>query len=175
MVEIERKWLGDKNKCPDSNTLLSPKNLGLASFWGLFLIVGIAGVTAFIIYVIRFLRENWNVIERSDPESTMWSRIVELLQKFDNKDFRSHTFKNHKLSERDDVYYGDCISPHENVQQSPSNFSLASPRTNGPPSPLFSSPSVHNVNFQGVHRRSSTDNATTSPQGESSQMIKPED
>ncbi|KAI3473032.1 hypothetical protein Pfo_030115, partial [Paulownia fortunei] len=40
MVEIENKWLGDKTKCPDSDTALYPfKSLGLASFWGLFLIV----------------------------------------------------------------------------------------------------------------------------------------
>ncbi|KAL0330147.1 UNVERIFIED_CONTAM: Glutamate receptor 2.8 [Sesamum radiatum] len=74
IVEIERKWLGDyKTNCPDTNTLLSPKSLGLASFWGLFLLVGIAGIAAFIIYVVRFLRENWTII---DDESTIWSKLV---------------------------------------------------------------------------------------------------
>ncbi|PIN03072.1 Glutamate-gated kainate-type ion channel receptor subunit GluR5 [Handroanthus impetiginosus] len=94
MLEIERKWLGDKTECPDSSNLLSPKNLGLASFWGLFLIVGIAGIAAFIIDLIRFLRENWSVIERSDPEFTIWNKTLELLQRFNNKDLKSPTFKN---------------------------------------------------------------------------------
>lgn len=160
MVEIEKKWLGDKNKCPDSNTIISPKNLGLASFWGLFMIVGIVSAVTLTIFVIRFLHDNWSVVEQSDPESTAWTKILELLKKFDNKDFRSHTFKNPRLS---DVFYGDC-SP--NVQQSPSNFSMAlSPHTNGPPSPVFSSPSVHNAGHHGV-QMSSMENAIASPEGE---------
>ncbi|KAK6161846.1 hypothetical protein DH2020_001687 [Rehmannia glutinosa] len=142
MVRIDSQWLGDMTRCPDPDTLYPFKSLGLASFLGLFLIVGIAGIVAFIIYVIRFLHENWSVIERPDPEFTMWSKIAELLQKFDNKDLRSHTFKKHKLSERDDGCCCDCMqSNHENYQQSPSSFSLASPRTNCPPSPVPSSPS----------------------------------
>lgn len=167
MVEIEKKWFGDKDICPDSNTIISPKNLGLASFWGLFMIVGIISLIVLIIYVIRFLRDNWSVVEQSDPESTAWTKVLELLQKFDNKDFRSHTFKNPRmLSERDDVFYGECISP--NVQQSPSNFSMAlSPRTNGPPSPVFSSPStIHNASCHGVQMNSIMENATASPRGE---------
>ncbi|KAH6836301.1 glutamate receptor 2.7 [Perilla frutescens var. hirtella] len=130
MVEIEKKWLGDMKKCSDSNALLSPKNLGLASFWGLFLIVGVAGLTALIIYVVRFLRENWS----DDGDSTMWRRILDLLQKFDNKDLRSHTFKKHTNF--------DCASLHENVGQSPSSFSLSSPRTDIPPTSVVSSPAT---------------------------------
>ncbi|KAL9177138.1 hypothetical protein ABFS82_01G039400 [Erythranthe guttata] len=48
MVEIETTWLGDKTKCPDLNSLLPPKSLGLSSFRGLFIMVGIAGVLALI-------------------------------------------------------------------------------------------------------------------------------
>ncbi|KAK6137144.1 hypothetical protein DH2020_029108 [Rehmannia glutinosa] len=173
MVEIENKWLGDNEiKCPDSDAINPFKSLGLASFWGLFLIVAVAGILALIIYMIRFLHENKNVIERSDPESTMWSKILELLRKFDNKDLTSHTFKNYKLSERDhDGCCGYCIhSPHEIYQQSPTNFSLPSPRTNGPPSPVSTSPLLYNVNFQGDQRMSEV-NAMTRQQGESSQII----
>ncbi|EYU27220.1 hypothetical protein MIMGU_mgv1a024764mg, partial [Erythranthe guttata] len=93
MEEIERKWFGDKTDNPDCNTLRPHKNLGLGSFWGLFLIAGIVGVAALIFYVITFLSENWSVIERSSPESSMWSKIVKLLHTFDNKDLRSHTLK----------------------------------------------------------------------------------
>ncbi|KAK6140932.1 hypothetical protein DH2020_025325 [Rehmannia glutinosa] len=171
MVRIDSQWLGDMTRCPDPDTLYPFKSLGLASFLGLFLIVGIAGIVAFIIYVIRFLHENWSVIERPDPEFTMWSKIAELLQKFDNKDLRSHTFKKHKLSERDDGCCCDCMqSNHENYQQSPSSFSLASPRTNCPPSPIPSSPSEHNIDFQG-DQRSSSENATTRQQDKSPNMI----
>ncbi|XP_057799207.1 glutamate receptor 2.1-like [Salvia miltiorrhiza] len=127
VAAIERKWLlqGDVKKCLESSKELAPhKNLGLASFWGLFLIVGVAGMTALMIYVVRFLRENWSECEGDD---TVWRRIVEMLHKFDNKDMTSHTFKR-------DAYGGDCDG------QSPSHFSLPSPRTDGPPSPVASSP-----------------------------------
>ncbi|XP_020550508.1 glutamate receptor 2.1-like isoform X2 [Sesamum indicum] len=171
IVEIERKWLGDyKTKCPDTNTLLSPKSLGLASFWGLFLLVGIAGIAALIIYVVRFLGENWNII---DDESSIWSKLVELLTEFDNKDLRSHTFKHIRTPERDDAYGSSMHSPHNNYEQSPSNYLLASPHTNGPPSPVLSSPSEQTTNFQGG-QRSSADNATRNQQGESAQIINQE-
>ncbi|KAK4435709.1 Glutamate receptor 2.8 [Sesamum alatum] len=171
IVEIERKWLGDyKTKCPDTNTLLSPKSLGLASFWGLFLLVGIAGIAALIIYVVRFLHENWDII---NDESTIWSKLVKMLTRFDNKDLKSHTFKHIRTPERDYGYGSPMHSPHNNYQQSPSNFSLASPHTNGPPSPVPSSPPEENTNFQG-DQRSSADNATRYQQGEPSQIINQE-
>ncbi|KAI3473030.1 hypothetical protein Pfo_030113 [Paulownia fortunei] len=88
MVEIESKWLGDENKCPDPNTLSSPKSLGLASFWALFAAVGLFGVLAFIIYVIRFLRENRSIIEDPGPQSTMWTKIENLVQRFHNNNQR---------------------------------------------------------------------------------------
>ncbi|KAK6161845.1 hypothetical protein DH2020_001686 [Rehmannia glutinosa] len=171
MVEIDNKWFRNLTKCPDPDASYPSKSLGLASFWGLFSIIGIAGIAAFIIYVIRFLRENRSVIERPDPESTTWSKILELLQKFDDKDLRSHTFQKRILTEREDGCCGDCKhSNHINYQQSPSSFSLDSPRTNSPPSPVPSSPSEHNINFQG-DQRSSSEIATTRQQGELSHMI----
>ncbi|KAL7122376.1 hypothetical protein ACP275_01G042200 [Erythranthe tilingii] len=168
MEEIERKWFGDKTDNPDCNTLRPHKNLGLGSFWGLFLIAGIVGVAALIFYVITFLRENWSVIERSGPESTMWSKIVELLHNFDNKDLRSHTFKELQQSERDyNVFCGGCMgramnSPRESYQQSPQHLLLGSPRANSLRSPVYGSPSFN---------RSSAENATTSQQGESSRRM----
>ncbi|KAL7159599.1 hypothetical protein ABFS83_01G038800 [Erythranthe nasuta] len=168
MEEIERKWFGDKTDNPECNTLRPHKNLGLGSFWGLFLIAGIVGVAALIFYVITFLSENWSVIERSGPESTMWSKIVELLHKFDNKDLRSHTFKELQQSERDyNVFCSGCMgramnSPRESDQQSPQHLLLGSPRANGLRSPVYGSPSFN---------RSSAENATTSQQGESSRRM----
>ena len=55
MVEMEKKWLGVVDKCLDSDELATPNNLGLGSFWGLFLIAGVAAVIVLIIYVCRSL------------------------------------------------------------------------------------------------------------------------
>ncbi|KAL8063645.1 hypothetical protein ABFX02_01G040300 [Erythranthe guttata] len=133
MVEIERKWFGDKTICLDSNALLLPKNLGLASFWGLFMIVGIVGIAALIVHAAKFLSENSTVLNQSDPESTTWNKIIRLIKKFDNKDLKSHTFKKHKPSEKDDYY---------DVDDDPSNFS---PTTYGHSSPVFSSSPEQNT------------------------------
>ncbi|GFP81639.1 glutamate receptor 2.8 [Phtheirospermum japonicum] len=136
MVEIEKKWLGDnKITCPESD-IYPFKSLGLASFWGLFLIIGIVGVLAFIFYLIKFLHENWSIIRRPDPEATVWSKIVELFKEFDNKDMRSHTFQ--RVQIRDDGFCSSCMhSPHANYQQSPSS------------SPWSPRPLLRNANFQG--------------------------
>ncbi|KAL6556550.1 hypothetical protein OROGR_005838 [Orobanche gracilis] len=175
IVEIEKKWLGDNTiTCPESD-IYPFKSLGLASFWGLFSIVGIVGILAFTIYVIIFLRENWNAIEEiSDPESTMWSKFVLLLHKFDNKDLRSHTFRPVKMSERDDGFCGECMhSSHGNYQQSPPNFLLASPRTHDSSTPASTSPLLRNVHFQGDQRRFEK-NLMKREEGETSQRIRRE-
>ncbi|KAG6409701.1 hypothetical protein SASPL_127743 [Salvia splendens] len=136
IAEMERKWLGAVKNCLDSNELASPKNLGLGSFWGLFLIVGVVGMAVLIFYVGEFVREN---LGECDPNATMWQRMVELMDKFDDKDKNSHTFK------KDGSCGGDCGG------QSPLLVSMASPRTDGPPTPTgsssgFSSP----VQRQGI-------------------------
>ncbi|KAK6158686.1 hypothetical protein DH2020_006000 [Rehmannia glutinosa] len=173
MMTIEKKWLGDETKCPDSSTLISSSSIGLESFWGLFLMVGIAAVSAFIIYVIKFLHENRHVMYRSDPHSTIWSKTTELLQRFNNRDLSSHTFK--KTERREGDNRSDCIlrvieSPNEHFQLSPSSFPLTSPRTNGPPSPAFSSPKSQNVVFQ-AEQDSSLENKFKMTQGEAPQVI----
>lgn len=124
IAEMERKWLGGVKNCLDSNELASPKNLGLGSFWGLFLIVGVVGMAVLIFYVGKFVREN---LGECDPNATMWERVVELKHKFIEKDKNSHTFK------KDGSCGGDCGG------QSPLLVSMASRRTDGPPSPAASS------------------------------------
>ncbi|KAK6137137.1 hypothetical protein DH2020_029121 [Rehmannia glutinosa] len=171
MLTIEKTWLGDETKCPDSSTLISSSSIGLESFWGLFLMVGIAAVSAFIIYATKFLHENRHVMYCSDPHSTIWSKTLELLQRFNNRDLSSHTFK--KTEQREGDNRSDCIlrvieSSNEHFQLSPSSFPLTSPRTNGPPSPAFSSPKSQNVVFQ-VEQDSSLENKFKMPQGEAPQ------
>ncbi|XP_073131183.1 glutamate receptor 2.2-like [Henckelia pumila] len=174
MVEIERKWLSGKTNCQDPSALNSQKSLGLRSFWGLFLIVGIIEILVFIIYVVMFLREHWHVVKRSDPESTIRKKMTELFQRFDNRDLSSHTFKNSRLTERDNKSRDDCVgmsmySSPQNHNLSPSSFVLASLPTNDPPSPIFSSPRGHGhtTNFQG-DQGNSVENPMANKQGEAS-------
>ncbi|KAK6137145.1 hypothetical protein DH2020_029109 [Rehmannia glutinosa] len=167
MVEIEKKWLGDKTKCADHSTnLLSSNSLGLESFWGLFMIVGISAFSAFIIHVIRFLQENWHVLVDFNSESTILSKIKDLIRRFDNRDLRAHTFRKNG---GDGESLDRAIESNENHQESPISFSLTSPPTNSPASAIFSDYGDQNVNFRR-EQGSSVETAVTNTQGEASQV-----
>ncbi|KAL7159597.1 hypothetical protein ABFS83_01G038600 [Erythranthe nasuta] len=80
MVDIEKKWLGDESKCPDTDT----KSIGLSSFRVVFIIVGTVGLAAIIyymIYMITHRHENPNV-KKVDP--TIERQIYELWQLLEN-------------------------------------------------------------------------------------------
>lgn len=57
-VGIERTWFDEKFERPDSSTILSSNSIRLESFWGPFIMVGIAAVSALIIYIVMCLREH---------------------------------------------------------------------------------------------------------------------
>ncbi|KAJ0090976.1 hypothetical protein Patl1_12659 [Pistacia atlantica] len=80
MNEIEDAWF-KKNNCPDPSTLVSSHSLGLNSFWGLFLIAGIASILALIIFMAIFVYEHRELLKKSDPKSSLWSRIRTLFPK----------------------------------------------------------------------------------------------
>lgn len=95
MKEIEKKWLGEQTNCPDSNTQDSSGSLSFASFSGLFLIAGIASLSALIISVSMFLyKERQQILIRFNSESSIWRRIYHTLRIFDRRDLSSHAFRN---------------------------------------------------------------------------------
>ncbi|KAL7159596.1 hypothetical protein ABFS83_01G038500 [Erythranthe nasuta] len=82
----------------------------------------------------------------------------DLLQWFKNRDLSSHNFKNIENRDRESGCGGDCMkraaesSNEHDFRFSPSTFSVASPCTNGPPSPDFSSPNAQNVDFRAMQQ-----------------------
>ncbi|GLT85187.1 hypothetical protein SLE2022_033830 [Rubroshorea leprosula] len=95
MREIENKWL--KKHCTVSSTLVSSNRLDLGSFWGLFLIAGVAAALALIIFVADFLYKQRDVLRGS--EVSAWKRILQVLRNFDQKYPSSHTFRQNQLTE----------------------------------------------------------------------------
>lgn len=96
MGGIENKWfnrLSLASECPDPKTALSSNRLSLSSFWGLFLIAGIASFLTFLIFVGHFLYEN-RLTLCDNSEGSMWRKLTSLFTIFDEKDRKSHTFKN---------------------------------------------------------------------------------
>ncbi|KAK3024080.1 hypothetical protein RJ639_044182 [Escallonia herrerae] len=59
MVQIEKAWFGEKTNCPDDTSAsLASSSLSLNSFWGLFLIVGVASSIALIILTSTLVFEH---------------------------------------------------------------------------------------------------------------------
>ncbi|XP_031280822.1 glutamate receptor 2.7-like [Pistacia vera] len=121
MNEIKDAWF-KKNSCPDPSTLVSSHSLGLNSFWGLFLIAGIVSILALIIFMAIFVYEHREVFKKSDPRSSLWSRIRTLLRIFVSKDLSAHTFKE-KTGIQVHILGAATPSPHNHYPASPSGYS----------------------------------------------------
>ncbi|KAK1550334.1 hypothetical protein Q3G72_017433 [Acer saccharum] len=93
MKEIEDAYFKKHASCPESSTLVSSNSLDLNSFWGLFLIAGIAAILALIIFMVIFVYEHRNVLKKSDPRTSIWTRIRVLSRIFISRDLSAHTFK----------------------------------------------------------------------------------
>ncbi|CAM8889333.1 unnamed protein product [Rhodiola kirilowii] len=103
MLEIESKWFGRQASC---STSPSSSNIGLDSFWGLFLIAGCASVSALIIYAANFVYQHRQIMSSL---TSWWNKVVVMSRQFDQKDVSSHTFKKFQfLQERS----GTSSSPH---------------------------------------------------------------
>ncbi|KAI9377956.1 hypothetical protein POPTR_018G012700v4 [Populus trichocarpa] len=88
--EIEDAWLGTQSSCQESSTSVSSNSLSLKSFWGLFLITGIASISALMIFTTIFVYEHRAVLlQPSDLRATTWSRVLVLFRIFIQMDLTS--------------------------------------------------------------------------------------
>jgi hypothetical protein len=152
MKEIEKAWLGTETNCPDSNTQAFSNSLSLASFWGLFLIAGLASLLALIISVGKFLyMEREEICRRLNAKVSLGRRIRHTLKIFDER----RTFRGRDLEDKSgiNVVHGTCTI------ESP-------PNSNCPPTP--SSHSTHVLGDQGTPSREYAD---LSPTGQVSQPL----
>ncbi|GLU17175.1 hypothetical protein SLE2022_335680 [Rubroshorea leprosula] len=86
-----------QNETICSSTLGSANSLSLRSFWGLFLIAGVVGVLALVYFVAMFLYEQRDVLCKQDTGISVWKRILQVLQNFDQRDLTSHAFRQREL------------------------------------------------------------------------------
>ncbi|XWS26125.1 hypothetical protein CRYUN_Cryun26dG0004100 [Craigia yunnanensis] len=124
MEQIQKAWFKNDIVCPDFDPSVSSNSLGLESFWGLFLIAGVASVSALIISSANFLYEQRHVLFQFHSETSMWRRIRIMSRIFDQKDLNSHTFRKSELRDGSST----CSVHSIGVVGSSSN-------TNCPPSP----------------------------------------
>ena len=127
MSLIENKWFNRLNlasDCPDQATAdLSSNRLSVSSFWGLFLIAGVASFLALLIFVALFLYEHRHTLCR-ESEGSIWRKLNSLFIIFDAKDIKSHTFKSsavHNVSSP----ITPCTASPSNVQIRPLQRSMS--------------------------------------------------
>lgn len=152
MMKIENKWFMQTSNCPDSSSSITSNSLGLGSFWGLFLIVGVAVFFAFVIYMGRFLHEHWVII--TNPNFSLKQKTLQLARRFDDKDLSSHTFRNIDLKAATNIDHPkeQIVEAGETMDDAQMTFS---PRASlqiytAPPSPSVSSQQTdHNISFSG--------------------------
>lgn len=83
---IEKTWFGQQPPCPDESSTMGLSNsLSLHSFWGLFLIVGIASSLAVIIFTSILLYQKRRFLKHLRPKD-WWRRIVLLSKCFKNSE-----------------------------------------------------------------------------------------
>ncbi|KAJ8758661.1 hypothetical protein K2173_000382 [Erythroxylum novogranatense] len=98
MKKIEEKWFGKEANCPDPSTSLSSNSLGIESFWGLFLIAGVASVLALLVFLAMFIHEQWDVIMPAESRS-LRQRSIKLCSNFYNRDLSAHTMRRNEVND----------------------------------------------------------------------------
>ncbi|CAK7354092.1 unnamed protein product [Dovyalis caffra] len=119
MKNIEDTWFGKHRSCPDSSTSVSSNSLSLESFWGLFLIAGIAALLALIIFTVMFVYQERRVLLRpSDSTTSIWTRLRHLFSIFNQRDLTSQTFRKSEVNDRNGIDLPTVVAP------SPSAYSV---------------------------------------------------
>ncbi|KAK9698199.1 hypothetical protein RND81_08G088400 [Saponaria officinalis] len=91
MSTIERKWGMQEYNSTDQGNIETSASLSLDSFWGLFLIVGVATGSSLLIFLVQFLYEQRDIWMDSDV--SVWSRTRMLAEAFKKRDMGAHTFR----------------------------------------------------------------------------------
>ncbi|XP_073113529.1 glutamate receptor 2.8-like [Elaeis guineensis] len=124
MMEIERLWFGDQSDCPKEGSTLSSNSLDFRSFWGLFLITGLASTVLCLYYLVTFCYTNRRALKTIALQNSLKCRLHSIARLFDEKDLSSHTFKKAALEDGSTRVNGHPgASPYPNYPQSPRSIS----------------------------------------------------
>ncbi|XP_073111995.1 glutamate receptor 2.8-like [Elaeis guineensis] len=99
ILEIEKKWFGDQNACLNQGSTISSNSLTFHSFWGLFLITGVASTCALTIFLAMFFNKNWHEMRNIDHDKSISRRLISCLKYYDKKDENSYTFRREKTND----------------------------------------------------------------------------
>ncbi|XP_061951242.1 glutamate receptor 2.8-like [Populus nigra] len=100
MKEIENAWFGKQSNCPDSSTSVTSNSLSLKSFWGLFLIAGVASLLALIIFMFMFVYKERKRLRPLNSRISIRRKVGNFFRIFIQRDLKSHTFRKSGLNDR---------------------------------------------------------------------------
>ncbi|KAF9661998.1 hypothetical protein SADUNF_Sadunf18G0007500 [Salix dunnii] len=103
MKQIEDAWFGKRGSCPDSSSSVSSNILSLKSFWGLFLIAGLAAFLALIIFSVIFVYRERRDLSHSDPTASIWDRTKNFFRVFIRRDSTSLNSRQMELTDRNGI------------------------------------------------------------------------
>ncbi|XP_073265988.1 glutamate receptor 2.8-like [Populus alba] len=130
MKQIEGAWFGEKSTCPEAGSSISSNSLSLKSFWGLFLIAGLAALLALIIFIVSFVYRERNVLRSSDSTASIWSRIEIFFRIFIQRDSTSSNFRQSDPNDRNSISLPTVRAPSPSAYsvdtEYPANLSSAS-------------------------------------------------
>ncbi|KAK7311930.1 hypothetical protein RJT34_10407 [Clitoria ternatea] len=156
MKTIEEAWF-NKNNCSETGTPISSDNLSIDSFWGLFLIAGVASVSSLLIFAVRFIHEHRSIWLQSNSNNTStWKRMGVMLRIFDQKDLSSHAFR-----KREEKGESEIRSTHHGLGAAFESTTS----TYCPPSPSPSGQTESDFTFYGDHGLFSADHGDVNPYG----------
>ncbi|KAJ6732166.1 GLUTAMATE RECEPTOR 2.9 [Salix purpurea] len=142
MKQIEDAWFGKRGSCPESSSSVSSNILSLKSFWGLFLIAGLAAFLALIIFFVMFVSRERRELRHSDPTAPIWDRTKTFFRVFIQRD--SSTSLNSRQMELTDR---NGISLHTIGVPSPSACSIHTQFPEDPSSTDSQTPQEEAINI----------------------------
>ncbi|KAK1323532.1 Glutamate receptor 2.8 [Acorus calamus] len=93
MDAIMKKLYGSES-CQDQSSTIASNSLTFDSFWGLFLITGVASFVALVVFVALFIHQNREFLMNTvRSESTLREKIAHIVMYYDAKDLSSPAFK----------------------------------------------------------------------------------
>lgn len=102
MLAMEKAWgMQLYNSLDEGNKEPASSSLSLGSFWGLFLIAGVASGFSLLVFTATFLYEYRLIWLYSD--ASMWSKARDLAEAFTQRDMASHTFKKNEVQNTGNV------------------------------------------------------------------------
>ena len=96
MEALKGKYFRQNMDCQESQNqrrTISSDRLSVYSFGGLFIITGIASLSALLVYMSKFIYSHWPELDTIHAERSTWSKLTELAKLFDQKVPASNPFE----------------------------------------------------------------------------------